>query len=70
MLKQKIDFGVLHKKFKKMYLELPVVLGNDAVNFSKERFMESRWVDRGSERWPARKEGAKRNKWRALLPLL
>lgn len=57
----------LEAKMKSALLSLPHVIGNEAVNFSKERFRNQNWWDRTAVPWIKRKPGAKRNKGRAIL---
>lgn len=57
----------LEAKMKIALQTLPRVIGNEAVNFSKERFRNQNWWDKAAVPWMKRKAGSKRNKGRAIL---
>lgn len=64
------NFDKLQRKSKginQLMSKMTVLIGTEAVNFSKKRFREQSWVDHGSDPWAKRKPGAARNKGRGLL---
>lgn len=54
-------------EYRALQRQLPAIVGGRAVNYFKRSFQQQGWVDKGIEKWPARKAGAKRNKGRKLL---
>ena len=58
-------FTAMKAKFKQAMASLPVVVGNEVVNFSKERFTDQAWNDKGREPWASRK--SKKNAGRSIL---
>lgn len=58
---------ILKQKFQQALAGVPVIVGNEAVNFSLDRFAAQNWVGTATQSWPPRKPGAKRNNGRALL---
>lgn len=62
----------IEQRFKKVMTYAPAMLGNDAVNFFKDRFKFQGWFDKAAEPWRPRKEVTRwgktpRNKGRAIL---
>ena len=58
---------ILQQKLQKAVSELPTVLVNEAVNWTKNNFTRQGWPGNGFQRWAARKPGSARNKGRAIL---
>lgn len=58
---------VLKKKLEKAVSELPTILANEAVNFTKDRFTKQGWQEETLQPWQKRKSNAPRNKGRAIL---
>lgn len=58
---------ILQAKLQKAVGKLPLVLGNEAVNWTKGNFSRQGFPGKSFERWPPRKAGTKRNSGRALL---
>lgn len=62
----------LERRIKGALTTLPTLVGNEVVNFSKDRFRQQGWLGNTFEPWPARKSHSKwgktpRNKGRAIL---
>lgn len=62
----------LERRIKGALTTLPVLVGNEVVNFSKDSFRKQGWLGNSFEPWPARKAKNKwgktpRNKGRAIL---
>jgi phage gpG-like protein len=56
------------QELKKTLSVLPVLIGNEAVNFFQDNFKKEGFQgDSGLEKWPARSQNAQRNSGRALL---
>lgn len=58
-------FEAMKGRFKQAMSSLPIVIGNEVVNFSKERFAEQNWNDKTKEPWDKRK--SKKDAGRAIL---
>lgn len=58
-------FNQLRRNFKTAMNSLPVVIGNEVVNFSKESFTKQGWLDVTFSPWQKRK--GKKDKGRAIL---
>lgn len=58
---------ILQQKLRQAVRELPTVLVNEAVNWTKDNFTRQGWPGTGFERWQARSPKTKRNKGRAIL---
>jgi phage gpG-like protein len=67
MANEKQVFERLKQRLKTAITSLPKVFGNEAVNFSHERFRTQSWLDNNAEPWKQRNKNVKRNKGRALL---
>jgi phage gpG-like protein len=46
---------------------LPTIIGNEAVNFSLDRFKQSNWIDNTTEPWAPRKKETKKSLGKAIL---
>lgn len=57
----------LQAKLTKSLSILPTVLGNEAVNWTKDNFRRQGYPGNGFQAWKARSSNAKRNSGRALL---
>ena len=53
--------------FKKVKDSLPIILGNEALNFFLKSFDNGGFTDASLQKWDKRKAGAPRNNGRALL---
>lgn len=60
-------FDQLQANFKRAMSTLPAVIGNEVVNFAKERFEQQNWLDKGPEPWVKRSSKTKRNQGRNIL---
>lgn len=60
-------FFKLRGRITELLDSLPMILGNEAVNFSLDRFRQSNWIDNTTQPWAKRRPGAKRDKGRAIL---
>lgn len=58
---------ILQEKLRKAVTELPPVLVNEAVNWTKDNFTRQGFPGKSFDRWRARKSGAARNQGRAIL---
>ena len=58
---------ILKRKFQRALAGVPVIVGNEAINFTADRFLAKNWIGNGTQSWPPRKPGAKRNAGRGLL---
>jgi len=61
------DFKTVAANYRRVSARLPRALGGVAVNFFKDSFKRQGWLDKRTEKWPARKKSAKRNTGRAIL---
>lgn len=59
--------SILQQKLQKAAKELPTVLVNEAVNWTKDNFTRQGFPGKSFDRWKSRKPGTKRNQGRALL---
>lgn len=59
--------AVLNARLEKAITQLPKILGEHAVNFSKDRFEKGGWQNETFEPWKQRSSNAVRNKDRAIL---
>lgn len=57
----------MEKRLRKVLPTLPVIVGNEVVNFAKDRFRFGNWRGNSIVPWKKRASKAKRNKGRALL---
>lgn len=57
----------MEKRLRAVLPSLPLLVGNEMVNFVKDRFRHGNWRGNTIEPWKARAAKAKRNKGRALL---
>lgn len=58
---------VLQAKLERSLGTLPVVLGNEAVNWTKQNFRRQGWPGQSFQAWKPRKANAKRNAGRGIL---
>jgi phage gpG-like protein len=58
---------MLQAKIRKAILKLPLVLANEAVNWSKQNFTRQGFPGESFQSWPARKPGSRKNAGRAIL---
>lgn len=58
---------ILQQKLQKAVSELPTVLVNEAVNWTKNNFTRQGFPGKSFDRWRARKQSAARNQGRAIL---
>lgn len=62
------NLAIIQKRFQALKKTLPKKVGNLAVIFTRQRFLEQAWVDVHSEPWPRRKVYKnKRDRSRAIL---
>ncbi len=62
---QKFNPKQLERRLLQMVLKIPLLLGNEAVNFFQDRFTQETWIDKSRKRWKPRKNKA--DKGRGLL---
>jgi phage gpG-like protein len=53
---------ILQNRFKSVWARLPVLVGNVAVNFTLDNFRRQGFLGNTLERWPARKQGWRKDK--------
>lgn len=58
---------ILDAKFERALNGLPTIIGNAAVNWSQERFIQQNWFGNSIEPWPARKRETKKTAGRKIL---
>jgi phage gpG-like protein len=58
---------ILDRKFNEALKGLPAIIGNEAVNFSQERFVQQDWLSNGSQPWQQRKINNRGSQGRKIL---
>ena len=65
-MQNSFDFGRIEQRIKEAMLTLPVIVGNEAVNFALDNFRRQGFLGPNIEPWLQRKN-RKKNKGRAIL---
>ena len=60
-------FNRIKAKLQRAVSSLPKVIGNDAVNFSLDRFKDQNWIGDSTEPWLPRSTNNKKNVGKAIL---
>ena len=58
---------IAQQRWEQTKFDLPVIIGEEYVNFSKQAFIRQGFIDGHYEKWKERKDKSKRNKGRAIL---
>ena len=61
------DFEAFKKKVAATLRRLPVLIGNESLNFVLDNFRNQSWTDNNTEPWPKRKNEPKKRRGAALL---
>lgn len=54
-------FRILERKFRKTMTRMPIIVGNEAVNFTLDNFMRQGFLGNTFQRWLSRKQGWKKD---------
>src|SRR5437764_3618772 len=58
---------IVRAKLDRVILGLPKVVGNEAVQWSQERFLQQNWIGESTEPWQARQKETRKTAGRKLL---
>lgn len=58
---------IVQRKVSGIISQLPIVVGNEAVKWSQERFLEQNWLSDGAQPWQQRKAENKKTAGRKIL---
>jgi phage gpG-like protein len=61
------EFTKRIQRLEQVYKNMPAKAANEAVNFSKERFVQQNWVDNTTQPWRKRKREKRGDAGRAIL---
>lgn len=67
MANEKQVFDRIRARLQSAVKSLPTIIGNEAVNFSLDRFKQQNWIDNTTEPWAPRKRETKRSLGKAIL---
>jgi len=67
MANEKQVFDRIKAQLNRAVKSLPKILGNEAVNFSLDRFKDQNWIGDSTEPWAPRKTNNKKNIGKAIL---
>ena len=67
MANEKQVFDRIRSKLQNSLNSLPKVLGNEAVNFSLDRFRNQNWIGDSTEPWKPRQSNRKKDSGKAIL---
>ena len=59
--------AIVEKRMNSILAKLPTVVGNEALKFTQERFIQQDWLDNGSQPWQERSAKNKKNQGRKIL---
>lgn len=67
MANEKQVFDRIRSRLQTAVRSLPTILGNEAVNFSLDRFRNQNWIGNSTEPWKPRQKETKKSAGRAIL---
>lgn len=67
MANEKQVFNNIKARLTRAVKSLPKVLGNEAVNFSLDRFRDQNWLDDSAQPWAPRKSNRKKDNGKSIL---